>query len=70
MKHWTALYVVLKEAVQKLESSRKFASVSITRNLASDARKSLKLPGSVNITKQEILGFIAGDFLSVREKGG
>ena len=57
MRLWTAHYVVLKEAAQKLEYSRKSVRESITRSQAFDVRKNPKRLENVNITKKtEVLG--------------
>ena len=63
MSLWTAHYVVSREVAPRQVSSRRSASVSITRSQALSVRKSPKRPESVNITKsiplaQNVKGFV------------
>ena len=44
----TTRFAVLRETARRQAFSRRYARESITRSPASDARKSLKLPVSVN----------------------
>lgn len=49
MRHWITLYVVSKEIVRKLVSSRKFVKESIMRSQAFVVRRSLRQLVSANI---------------------